>query len=299
MPYKAQRRTGIMLAYPFEEKRLSKWSTPWLVQQKLDGVRCRCLIDEAGEVKLLSSEAHQITMIPHIVNQIKSLHLRSMELDGELYRHGMGFNEIVSRTSREANPHPEAEDIEYHIFDIVSSDHQLDRALDLANIPIYPNPHPNLRRILPHTVYDLTQLMALYEQFIKEGYEGFVIRNKDAPYLRKRSVWMMKFKPRKQDVYLIIGTEEEYSVHGEPKGRLGALHLVSGEPNSPSFRVGTGFTAEQREELWKVRDELKGKVASIKYQHLTEMGVPRFPVFVSIIVPGEELCGESSSGGQS
>ena len=40
------KRTGIMLCYPFEEKRLNKWNPPYIIQPKLDGERCRAVYDE-------------------------------------------------------------------------------------------------------------------------------------------------------------------------------------------------------------------------------------------------------------
>jgi ATP-dependent DNA ligase len=283
MAYKPQRRQGIMLAYPFEEKRLSKWQSPWYAQPKLDGERCRCLIGEAGGVTLLSSEANEITSMPHIVEELEWMRIkREIELDGELYCHGMPFEEIHSRVSRKKELHPDYKSIEYHVFDIVDSRPQTDRLFELSGLTLTKHVHP----VLPTVVYSLIGLMILYEIYVKDGYEGFIIRNKFAPYLRRRSIWMMKFKPKKEDMYLIAGTEEEVSIHGEKKDRLGALILHNPDIYMPGmFKVGTGFTAGQREDLWQRREELIGKVAVVKYQHLSEKRVPRFPVFVDIIDP--------------
>ncbi|MBU2395725.1 MAG: ATP-dependent DNA ligase, partial [Gammaproteobacteria bacterium] len=63
---------------------------------------------------------------------------------------------------------------------------------------------------------------------------------------------------------------------------LGSLICLSGDGST--FNVGTGFTAEQRQNLWRSRDSLKGKQVKVKYQHLSSAKrVPRFPVFVEII----------------
>jgi len=62
------KRAGVMLCYPFEEKRLLKWSPPYIVQPKLDGVRCRAVwAYELNSYVLLSSTQHQIVSVPHIV----------------------------------------------------------------------------------------------------------------------------------------------------------------------------------------------------------------------------------------
>ncbi len=91
----------------------------------------------------------------------------------------------------------------------------------------------------------------------------------------------MKFKPKQSDSYTILGYEEEISIEGNPKDRLGALICDSGDGNT--FNVGTGFTDEQRLNLWDIRSLLPGMTCTIKYQHITPgRKVPRFPVFVSL-----------------
>lgn len=51
-----------------------------------------------------------------------------------------------------------------------------------------------------------------------------------------------------------------------------------------SFKCGTGpaLTREARIALWAERASLPGKVAHVKYQHLSKDHVPRFPVLVDI-----------------
>ena len=39
------KREGIMLAYPFDRKRLDKYTSPLIIQPKLNGDRCRAVID--------------------------------------------------------------------------------------------------------------------------------------------------------------------------------------------------------------------------------------------------------------
>ena len=93
----------------------------------------------------------------------------------------------------------------------------------------------------------------------------------------------MKFKPKKEDDYEILGFEEEISKDGIPKDTLGAIICKSGD--GQVFNVGTGFTDERRKELWEARDILVGQFATVKYQHITSGNkVPRFPVFVEVKV---------------
>lgn len=276
---KYQRWKGIMKAYPFEEKRLLKWKPPFIVQPKYNGVRCRAvptMTQVDTNYLLLSSEENPIWSTPHINEELTKLHLKS-ELDGELYCHGMSFEDIVSITSRTVNLHPDYKLIKFHLFDIICNQPQMKRQLIIEN----------LRGISPYIVVapfwfcsTLDEVLKVYDNLINLGYEGIIVRNVLGPYERKRSTMVMKFKPKQGDSYEIIGYKEEVSISGQPKGSLGSLALVSGD--GQTFSVGSGFTEQQRSELWSKREELIGKFANIRYQHMNARHLPMFTVFVSI-----------------
>lgn len=274
-----QRRSGIMLAYPFEEKRLHKWGFPVLVQPKLDGDRCRAIIDNEGVCTLLSSEEHIINSVPHINTELEQMGIRGIELDGELYAHGRAHQEIHGIVGRTRNISDEHEDIEYHVFDLCGGEPQVKRTIALSHIDFVKS----VVRVPSFTAGSFEEVMDILNMFIRDGYEGMIVRNITYPYLRKRSTGMMKFKPRAEDHYLIIGYEEEISKDGTPKNALGALVLQSDAGHV--FKVGSGsfLTRENRVNLWKVRENIVGRIAQIKYQHLTERRVPRFPVLIDIV----------------
>ena len=273
-----RKRSGVMLCYPFEEKRLAKWDPPYIVQPKLDGVRCRAVWDQQREsYYLLSSTEHEIVSCPHIIAALNKQCLTA-ELDGELYRHGMEFEEIYSRTSRTENVHSDSEDIEFHIFDVVAGGSQVERltwlvgqtfALPLTMVPF-------------KLCSGLDDIMDYYVQILnKGGYEGIICRHIDAPYVRKRSTFMMKFKGKKSDWYSVVGVQEEIDKHGKPKGTLGAI-ICCGDDGT-RFGVGSGLTRDQRNEFWKRKHKLIGGICHVAYQHITSgKNVPRFPVFLSV-----------------
>lgn len=270
-----------MKAYPFEEKRLNKWPRPYLIQPKYDGVRCRAIPIGDKNFILVSSEENIIYSVPHINNQLKSL--PKIELDGELYTHGMPFEEILSITSRTKNIHPNYEKINFVIFDIVDKKHiQGERLVKLSNYKQYLNLRPNIK-IAPYKLANnLTEVFSIYNEYIEEKYEGIIVRNLYAMYVCKRSTDIMKFKPKQQDSYKIISYIMEYDINNNEKHQLGALVCESGDGNV--FNVGTGFTDKQRKELWKDKENLIGKTVIINYQHKTSgKNIPRFPVFVDIV----------------
>jgi len=285
-----QRWKNIMKCYPFEEKRLAKWEPPYIVQPKYDGVRCRAIHlmtgtnhNEYGSCLLLSSEENPIYSVPHINLELTRLGITA-ELDGELYCHGMPFENIYSITSRTVNIHSDATKIKYWVFDVIPPDDkpilQMKRTLIIENLR---GLSPIIQVAPFYLCENLDDVMRAFDSLVKEGYEGMIVRHIGAPYVRKRSTYIMKFKPKKKDSYEIIGFQEEYDKEGLGKGSLGALVCKSGDGNT--FNVGTGFSAEQRQIFWEDRETLVGKIAVIKYQHITTAGhVPRFPVFVEIEV---------------
>lgn len=281
-------RKGIMLCYPFEERRLTKWKPPYILQPKLDGDRCRAIVDSQGNVSLLSSEENQFESVPHIGSTLQNLHLHNVEFDGELYIPGAPHETIHGIVSRgKENLHPDSKLVELHIFDIIVPAMQVERLNKLLDTIPTRGAGRNFGplQIVPSTFVTSTdEIMKQLEIYMKSGFEGFVVRDAYAEYVRKRSTQMMKFKPRKEDFYEIIGVQEEISLIGIPKNALGAL-LCRGNDGT-TFSVGSGslLTQQARAELWERKAELVGKLAHVKYQHLTHArGVPRFPVVVEIV----------------
>jgi DNA ligase-1 len=191
----------------------------------------------------------------------------------------MSFEEILSITKRTVNLHPNYKAIQFHIFDIVNRLNQMQRTILIES----------LRGLSPYIKVspfwiceDLDEVTRAYDSVIKLGYEGIIVRACDAPYEVKRSTWVMKFKAKKQDDYKIVSFTEQISINGVPNNTLGALICNSGDGST--FNVGTGFTDEQRYNLWKIKESLPGMTVKVKYQHITSGNkVPRFPVFMEVV----------------
>ena len=273
-----QRWKGIMKCYPFEEKRLAKWTPPFIVQPKYDGFRCRAMPTPSGDYLLLSSEENPIFSVPHINVALNESGFSDVELDGELYCHGMSFDAISSIVSRTVNLHPDYTKMQFHIFDVTTVELQIERTINLSQCnveePLIISPY--------WTAENLEEVMAIYSEIIGWGYEGIIVRHPYCMYERKRSTKVMKFKPKQEDNYAIVGYEEEISKDGDPKGTLGSLICKSGDGNI--FTVGSGFSRQDRILYWRERDKLAGRVVRIQYQHITPgRKVPRFPVFVEVV----------------
>ena len=282
----SSRRTGIMLCYPFEQKRLEKWNPPYIVQPKLDGERCRAvgktMYDKPYMSDLLSSEENSFAhTVPHIAQAYARFLCGSSyfpELDGELYKHGLTFEEIHSivSTSR-VSLHPDYQKIEFHYFDLIQEGSQY-RRLDTLNCLNLPYPFV---KVPIYIAEDLKEIMACYHKILDQGYEGIVVRHIDNLYIRRRSTLVMKFKPKKSDIYPICGWNEEISNEGIPKGRIGSIDCVK---DGQVFSVSAGLDDETKAELWKIRDSLVGKQCKVWYQTITSgRGVPKFVSKIEIL----------------
>jgi len=270
-------RSGIMLCYPFEESRLNKWQPPYMVQPKLDGERCRALcINKTSDPALVSSEKNLITSVPHINKAIKDLDLpESTELDGELYSHGLKIEEIQSIVSRRVLIHDSYDLMQYYIFDIIPPDNpdliQGKRHLLLKELKL----NDPLVFVPTYFIFDMQEFMYYYDMFLDMGYEGIIVRNIFAPYLRRRSIYVMKFKPKKNDYYRIVGFIEAIDKHGNPMNTLGSF-ICKGN-DSTEFRAGAGkLNHKQRKEIWDNRLGYLGYIVKVQYQNLTAKGSPRF-----------------------
>lgn len=295
MPEKAV-RSGCMLAVPCENQHES-WGIPCIVQPKLDGVRCRAVI-RPDSIKLYGSAGIEITSMPHIVMELfrirdiqgmASYMEPSLELDGELYIHGVSFAEVSGMARRKAVDIAHLA-VEYHVFDMVTTDPQTVRCAKLYNIFTNTSLGEKVKRVRTSWANTPDSVRLWLAQFISEGYEGIIIRHPDANYVRSRVKTMLKMKPRAQDDYPIIGCTEEIDLNGNAKSALGAF-ICKKDDNV--FHVGTGLTRGMREMYWHLRQRLDAGGYSLKvaYQNLTAAsGVPYQPVALSVIDPqGEEV----------
>ena len=124
------------------------------------------------------------------------------------------------------------------------------------------------------------------EKMVADDKEGLML-NRDSRYYRKRHSGILKVK-RFYTVDLKVTAVEEGS--GRLAGMLGAF-VVDYKGNS--VNVGSGMSDEQREEFWRNRESLPGRVIEVKYKEESrdkKTGLPslQFPIFVSLREEGKE-----------
>lgn len=268
---KLPEREGIMLCYPISERRIAKFGQDvYCVQPKLNGDRARVVWFEKLPY-LISSYGIEIRQVQHINDAIRTQVPDGVKLDGELYFHGMRLEDIHSIVSRKVNKHNDASVIQFHVFDVQDESlTQVERCAVIRGLnlkpPLFAVPTDSVRG----TMDKLSDAMV---HWVNEGYEGAIIRTWNNYYVMKRSIEVMKWKPKEEDAYRILDTKEG---EGWAKGMLGAF-LVAGDDGTP-FYVGTGalLTKAERLRLWKFKDSLPGKLLLVRHEPMaTKKGIPR------------------------
>ena len=113
---------------------------------------------------------------------------------------------------------------------------------------------------------------------IADDYEGVMINVSASPYQFKRTDQLLKVKVMNSCDLKIQGCEEG---QGRLAGNLGAL-IVNYKGNE--VKVGSGYSDDQRQEIWAGRAGLNGRVVEVQYFEESKNqngGISlRFPVFL-------------------
>lgn len=257
-----------MLAHPFS-KQGHKITFPALAQPKFDGHRLIAVVED-GDVTLWSRTQKPITGLPHVVAAIEALGLPDCVLDGEAYNHDYHdrFEELTSFI-RSATPKAGAVVVQYHIYDVVSQETFENRNDWLRD---HVTPGDTLRLVETVVAADEADMTERFVEFLAAGYEGLMIRNTNGLYVHKRSYDLQKVKTFDDAEFLITGIE---SGRGRMTGRaIFTCETATGE----SFRCKMAGSLDVLGDIFDSADEYVGQILTVKFQGLTEAGVPRFPI---------------------
>ena len=139
------------------------------------------------------------------------------------------------------------------------------------------------------------------------GFEGIILRDGSGRYKHGRATAkegeLIKVKRFSDSEAMILGMEEQMKNNNEkkvnelgrgqrsshkenkvPKGTLGAL-VCKDKTTGIQFNIGTGFTDEVRDQLWKYKAGLIGQVVKYKYFDIGVKDAPRHPVYLGMRDP--------------
>ena len=272
---------------PLEQVRL-----PVYVSTKLDGIRC-LIIDGVAYSRSLKPIRNKF--IQSIIGNEKY-----NGFDGELVVGNIYDKDVFQKTTSGVMSEQGEPNFVFYVFD------------DFTNPNLPYSERANIMRYKVDTLTDrikfLGQKLVDSKERIKYlleteqvvGGEGLILRNPDGEYKFGRSTpkqqLSIKVKFFEQDEFEVIGFTErmhnanqakinelglqERSSHKDnliPMNTLGSLILKYGDD---TFQMGTGFTDEQRQEIWDNRDKYLGKLASVRYMSVGLKDRPRIPSFI-------------------
>ncbi len=266
----------VALAQQFELKRIKDMESVY-VEPKLDGIRCFAIV-ENGEAQLFARSGKLISNFDSTIGAALGK-LGDGCYDGELM--GEDFVALMRQAYRKENV-----DIEHaflSLFDYLPLEEWKSGDVVMTTQERYTelNAHfdtistPYITIVKRHEVpARLEDIMALHHTFVQEGFEGAMVKTIDAPYRFGRSYDVMKVKEFHDVDLPIIGLEEGTGRH---VGRLGAVKI---DFNGVIVKVGSGFSDEQREQVWNDQASFMGRIIEVRYQEVTPDGSLRFPTFV-------------------
>jgi ATP-dependent DNA ligase len=273
-----------MLAHDFN-KRGHNITFPCYVQRKYDGTRCvavpSVVTNSAGQSErhcgLFSRNRKAYPNLDHIKAELAVLP-PSLILDGELYSDELTFQDIVGMVKRESlNAGDEVKQlkVQFHVYDIIS-DAPYEERLGRLQALMAAYKFRYIKLVKTEVAAAKEDIKRLHAAYVAEGYEGIMLRNATGLYkVGNRSADLQKYKEFLDTEYPVTGFKE-----GEG-AEAGCVIWLCKTPEGREFACRPRGTRESRQELFLDGASYVGKPLTVRYQELTDEGLPRFPVGIA------------------
>ena len=280
----------VVLAKKFEDhmKKVKFNECNWWASRKLDGLRCICIIDDAGDIEFRSRTGKPFHTLDLVKVEIAKLNLKSTVFDGEICIVREDGSEDFAAIQSEYNkkdytiPNPR-----YKIFDKLTLEEFSkkkgtktlgDRIADLSDtLAVEWIKETNILSFVEQTVVlDEDHLDELREMARKLGWEGIMIR-KDIPYEGKRSDKLLKCKLFIDAEFEVVGTvndimrvikKDENGKTFEYEEEMLAKAIIMYEGGEVG--VGSGWSQEQRRLYYDHPEKLIGNEITVQYFEVSE-----------------------------
>jgi DNA ligase-1 len=242
--------------------------TGWWMSEKLDGVRAYWNGDS-----FLSRNGNRFDAPPSFTAHLP----KDVTLDGELFLGRKQFQKAVGIVKSAAS-HPGWASLTYQVFDVPSMGAQpFEKRVETIVALLTRMPCKNIVAVEHRRASSKSEIASYFDSISSLGGEGIMLRQPGSVYAHTRSATLLKVKGTEEVDALVIGYDKG---EGKNFGRVGAL-MVKLE-DGKQFKVGSGLTDAQRD-----RPPPVGSIVVVRYQELTDCGVPRFPVFAGVRADGK------------
>jgi ATP-dependent DNA ligase len=260
-----------------------KISFPAYVQKKYDGIRCISYMKN-GLVVLESRKGIPFQNFDVLKGQLKKMFDASKDknlyFDGELYSDVVDF-ETISGLIRLSEKKATESDIiainkiQYHIYDCIFIDNlemPYSKRYEFINSSMIPS-NSLILGVNSIVVEKLDLVKKYHDDFVKDGYEGIMIREMNGLYeIQKRSKYLQKYKEFMEEEFKIVG------FHEGTGSEIGTVIWDCITSDGKTFAVRPKGTFESRKKLFETAGENIGKDLTVIFQEYTAENIPRFPV---------------------
>ena len=308
-------KISCMLGTPIDKVPESRQRWPYIVTEKLDGIR-RIMIKQNGQIKFYSRSGHLDEGLIELEAEAQHLPDNYM-YDGELLAKGGFVDSIAQRqaTNSIANRKGQKTGLTFNIFDMVpvseflahkATPRSLERKILLAGvfndesgIKLCGDPsefmhiaanfdtgfeYELLRPVPILTVaYTMEDIEPVVNALWQAGREGVMLNDPKAIYESKRTKGLVKMKKTVSYTLRVEGFAEGTNKY---EGMLGSL-IARYKDNY--LQVGSGFTDMQRWEIWQNQDkymsslfEVESFGESTNKQGLVSLNCPIFKRFIKV-----------------
>jgi DNA ligase-1 len=236
--------------------------TGYLISEKYDGMRV--LWDGTT---LWTRNHNRVNAPPELLRSLPS----DTALDGELFM-GRGRYQDCMKVVRCTTPSErDWSEIKFMVFDAPRAPGDALSRIVKAAEALRGN---RWASVVQQTVCSdgASEVMDMLEAVVSIGGEGLILKHPTNPYTAGRNTNHLKVKRFYDADAIVVGYEPGKGKH---TGRTGALKCMTS--TGQTFKVGTGLTDMQRQHPPPI-----GSVVTYKYQNETDMGLPRFPVFMRV-----------------
>lgn len=285
-------KTGCMLGTKLEDVGADRITWPCIVTEKLDGIR-RILIKENGVCRFYSRSGHEDTGLVQIAEEAKYLPDNHV-YDGELLAAG-NFNDCIAQrqaTNSIANSKGIKTGLTFNVFDMVPiaeffagksnmdarsrkiilgatlMDESIQHIDENWNYRIIAfGIHRDLQYIKPVPILGMVKRLSDVDPIVdiiwKRGGEGVMLNVASAPYEVKRSKKLIKIKHVEEFVLPVVDVVEGTGKYEDAMGAIVCVYTASDGTKS-YVGVGSGFTDDQRRDIWNKQDKYIGLKAEIE-----------------------------------
>lgn len=245
------------------------------LQPKLDGIRA---VFHKGS--LYTRKGKKLKVVEQLFQE-DFRHFKDFSLDGELYSYNVDFQRLTGLLRTEKVSPEDLEEIKenvfYVVYDTIIEGSSFKERFEVLQEK-FQSSQLKFLKLVENFETSKKEIDYYYKTLVEEQkYEGLIIRNPSSFYEKnKRSKGLLKYKKFIDSEYNIVDYKSGEGIED------GLIVFVCKTEEGKMFSVRPKGTHQQRKQDFLEGEKFLGKKLTVKYFELTNDGIPRFPVGISV-----------------